>query len=144
MGKTLHLLLVRDTVCGKNSQLGKLYVDGKPFCETLEDVVREVPGKSVSDWKVPKCTAIPRGTYDVIVDMSARFKRRLPRLLNVPGFTGVRIHSGNSHADTEGCVLVGMVRNGELVGRSREAFDKLLPIIDSALVKEDRVVIEIR
>ena len=94
------------------STVGKLYFrlsDRDPWtwlCWTLEDVVREVPGEPVEAWKVKGQTAIPRGTYAVRVTRSSRFKADLPLLLDVPGFAGVRLHGGNTAADTDGCILV--------------------------------------
>ena len=94
------------------STVGKLYFrlsDRDPWtwlCWALEDVVREVPGEPVEAWKVKGQTAIPRGIYTVHVAYSNRFKTDLPLLLDVPGFEGVRIHGGNTAADTEGCILV--------------------------------------
>jgi len=79
--------------------LGKLYVDGAYFCETLENAKR--------DKKIAGETCIKAGEYSLIVDMSKRFGRLLPLLQNVPEFSGVRIHAGNTPADTQGCVLVG-------------------------------------
>ena len=73
----------------------------------LEDTVREVPGEPVHLWKVPGQTAIPAGEYDLIVNFSQRFQKMLPQILEVPGFTGVRIHSGNSAVDSSGCLLIG-------------------------------------
>lgn len=99
------------------STIGELYIDGKFECYTLEDVERDV--------KIPSETAIPKGTYEVKITYSNRFKRLLPVLLNVPGFTGVRVHSGNTNHDTEGCVLVGMTKGNDLVSKSRLAFDRL-------------------
>ena len=84
---------------GPNYTIGKLYIDGEYFCDTLEDTVR--------DKKIPNKTAIPAGTYKVIVNTSPRFKRLLPRLLDVPGFEGILIHRGNTPEDTSGCILVG-------------------------------------
>lgn len=81
--------------------IGKLYINGKYFCDTLEDRVRE------PFVKVPGTTAIPAGTYPVVVNMSPSKKRLLPRLLNVPQFDGILIHRGNTDADSEGCILVG-------------------------------------
>lgn len=84
---------------GPDYTIGKLYIDGEYFCDTLEDTVR--------DKKIPNKTAIPAGTYKVIVNTSPRFKRLLPRLLDVPGFEGILIHRGNTPEDTSGCILVG-------------------------------------
>ncbi len=83
--------------------IGKLEVDGEFFCDTLEDRVRDLSREK----KVPGETAIPAGIYDVVVNISPRFKRKLPCLLNVPGFEGILIHRGNTPEDTAGCILVG-------------------------------------
>lgn len=99
------------------STIGELYVDGKFECYTLEDVEREV--------KIKSETAIPKGTYIVGITLSNRFKRLLPILLNVPNFEGVRVHSGNSNHDTEGCILVGTTRSKDYIGSSRLAFERL-------------------
>ena len=80
--------------------IGRLEIDGQFFCNTLEDPVR--------DEKIAAKTAIPEGTYEVIVNRSPRFKRDLPLLLNVPNFEGIRIHRGNTAKDTSGCILVGL------------------------------------
>ncbi len=79
--------------------IGRLEIDGKFFCNTLEDAVR--------DEKIAGKTAIPEGTYTVIVNRSPRFKRDLPLLIDVPNFEGIRIHRGNTAIDTAGCILVG-------------------------------------
>lgn len=104
---------------------GDLYLDGKWHCYALEDEVREIPNVSVLDWKVPGATAIPFGRYGVVIDFSNRFHKLMPHVLNVPGFDGIRIHSGNTAADTEGCILVGLKRGLTDVEHSREAFDAL-------------------
>ena len=83
--------------------IGRLFVDGQYWCDTLEDRVRDL-GK---EQKVPGQTAIPYGTYEVAVNISPKFKRLLPRLLRVPHFEGVLIHRGNTAADSAGCILVG-------------------------------------
>ena len=83
--------------------VGKLYIDGRYWCDTLEDRVRDLS----KERKVAGETAIPAGTYDVVVNISPKFKRLLPRLLSVPHFEGVLIHRGNTAADSAGCILVG-------------------------------------
>ena len=90
-----------------NYTVGKLYADGEYVCYTLEDAVREKENTPVEQWKIPGSTAIPKGTYKVGYTFSNHFQKNLPELFNVPGFSGVRIHTGNSDQDTEGCILVG-------------------------------------
>lgn len=116
------------------STIGELYVDGKLECYTLEDVERQE--------KVFGKTAIPKGTYEVIMTMSNRFKKMMPLLLNVEGFTGVRIHSGNKAEDTEGCILLGQTRSIDFIGNSRKAIEKFYPKIKNAL-KQGKVTITI-
>ena len=99
--------------------IGRLSIDGEDFCWTLEDRVRTGP-------KVHGQTAIPAGTYAVRLTMSPRFGRILPLLIDVPGFDGVRIHPGNTAADTEGCLLVGTGRTEDTITGSRDAFNALM------------------
>jgi hypothetical protein len=124
--------------------IGQLIVDGAFECWILEDPVREVAGQPVSAWKVYAQTAIPRGTYKVDITPSARFKRDLPLLLDVPGFSGIRIHPGNTVAHTEGCLLPGTDRHGKSVGRSVLAFDALFARLRQAKAKGEAIRIEIR
>lgn len=113
----MKLELKRQTFTDK-STIGKLYLDGEFFCFTLEDVVRDGP-------KVWGETAIPPGTYEVKITYSPRFKRELPLLLNVPGFEGIRIHSGNAAKDTHGCLLVGYKAGKDIIWESQRAFNDL-------------------
>jgi len=99
------------------STIGELSIDGEFFCYTLEDVVRDV--------KVFGETAIPVGTYKLIISYSPHFKRDLPLLVDVPNYTGVRIHPGNVAADTYGCLLVGSTKSKDFVGNSRTTFEQL-------------------
>ena len=119
--------------------VGRLYVDGKLYCNTLEDVVRDLTKEA----KVPDKTAIPAGTYKVIFNWSPKFGRNLPRLLNVPHFDGILIHPGNTADDSAGCILVG--KNTE-VGRlteSRYTSDKLNVLIEDAQRHGEEIIIEI-
>lgn len=119
---------------GEDFTIGRLSLDGRFLCYTLEDKVREVENEPVALWKVQNKTAIPKGVYPVIITMSARFKTRLPLLMNVPGFEGIRIHTGNSSKDTEGCILVGSTWDGKSgwIGSSKVAFSILFPILEQA------------
>jgi hypothetical protein len=87
---------------GADYTIGKLYIDGHYFCDTLEDTVRP------NGEKIKGKTAIPAGDYKVIKSYSPRFKKILPEILDVPGFSGVRIHAGNTAKDTDGCLLLGL------------------------------------
>lgn len=124
--------------------VGKLYVNDEFQCYTCEDVVREIEGQPVTSWKIDGVTAIPRGTYEVIIDFSNHFKRELPHILNVPGYDGIRIHKGNRPEDTEGCLLVGQVKLLNAVGSSEVAFDLLFQKIQAALTAGEDITIEIK
>jgi uncharacterized protein DUF5675 len=99
--------------------IGQLMIGARFQCYTLEDAVREGP-------KIPGQTAIPFGRYQIVLTPSQRFGRVLPLLLDVPHFTGIRIHAGNTAADTEGCILVGAERTADTVLNSRVALEDLL------------------
>lgn len=113
--------------------IGKLYIDGEYFCDTLEDKDRGLTStmtkEQVKGIKVPAKTAIPTGVYKVILNMSPRFKKILPLLVNVLGYSGVRIHSGNIHQHTEGCILVGYNTAKGQVLKSKSTMTKLMAIL---------------
>ena len=113
---------------------------------TLEDAVREIPGEPVEKWKQYGMSAIPVGRYQVVLTFSQRFSKELPILLGVPGFTGVRIHAGNSAADTEGCLLVGKGLNqmGNRITDSRSALSELMQLLDDAYDRGEEVWLEIQ
>lgn len=123
--------------------IGELLVDGYDECFTLEDQDREIEGEPVEAWKVKGETAIPRGVYPVTITFSNRFQRDLPLLENVEGFTGIRIHPGNTSADTEGCILVGRGKTDKTVTESKIAFNALFAKIEQAIEDGDEVTIEI-
>lgn len=88
--------------------VGALYIDGIFACHTLEDEIREVEGQPVADWKIKGATAIPAGEYRVTLENSNRFGPDTLTINDVPGFSFIRMHAGNTSADTEGCLLLGM------------------------------------
>jgi hypothetical protein len=101
----------------EKSTIGELSIDGIFECYTLEDCEREV--------KIKNITAIPKGTYEVIINHSNHFNKELPLLIAIPNYAGVRIHCGNRPEDTEGCILVGESRGLDFISNSRSAFGKL-------------------
>lgn len=108
MSRTLTIEIRREILNDKRT-IGKMYINGQYFCDTLEDTYREL--KNVAD-KVYSETAIPTGIYNMILSFSNKFQKSLPEILNVPFFTGIRVHTGTSEKDTAGCVLVGDYKNG--------------------------------
>ena len=124
--------------------IGAMACDGEFVCWVCEDAVRgDGVAASVGTWKIPGKTAIPYGNYRVEVTMSARFKRMLPILIAVPGFEGIRIHPGNTAADTEGCLLPGRIRLGKSVGQSVLAFNDVFARINEAIRRRELVTIDI-
>ena len=117
----MKLMLIRD-ILGKEYTHGKLYVNNLQECFTLEDTDRFV---TKEEDKIHGQTAIPTGTYSVEITHSERFNRLMPLVKGVPFFSGIRIHSGNTAADTEGCILVGKIRGRDRVLTSREAYQSL-------------------
>jgi len=127
----MNLRLIREPT-DQETTLGVLMVRGRFFGFTLEDSIREVAGQPVESWKVAGSTAIPAGRYRVSLTWSNRFNRVQPQVMDVPGFEGVRIHSGNRHEDTEGCILVGMQRAGIRIQESRMAMAGLQSMLEAS------------
>lgn len=120
--------------------IGELYINEKYVTDTLEDRVRP------EGEKVYGKTAIPEGTYEVKLTHSPRFKKILPEILNVPNFSGIRIHTGNSSKDTEGCILVG-TWDGEKedwVSDSKIAFNKLMSLLEEATNNKEKITITVK
>lgn len=128
MKLTLKRIALRPTYT-----IGRLYIDGEYFCDTCEDKVRDTNKNGMFDEekKVYGETAIPYGTYRVILSMSSRFKRVLPLLLDVPEFSGIRIHSGNTADDSLGCILVGENKQVGKVLNSRKTENRLMQILNA-------------
>lgn len=125
---------------GEEYTIGKMYVNGEYFCDTLEDKVRDIE----KEGKVYAKTAIPYGEYKVIVNQSPKFGRMLPRLLDVPYFEGILIHRGNTHKDTGGCILIGENRIKGKVVNSTKYEEKLTALCHVAQLKGEEITITIR
>lgn len=131
----------------KGYSIGILYVNGKRVCESLEDqdrvLLQTMPIEEIRRRKVKGETAIPIGTYKVSWTYSPRFNKYLPLLNDVPGFEGIRIHSGNKAKDTEGCILLG--RNTEVgtVTNSRYWTNKVNAMIEAAAKRKEEILITI-
>lgn len=125
--------------------IGELLADGKFLCYTLEDEIREVPGLPVGHWKIKGVTAIPAGRYRVTMEHSPRFGPQTLTINAVPGFTGVRIHGGNKHEDSEGCPLLGLkVTTTTIVGGTSGPAVKLVKdAVRAALASGQQVWIDI-
>lgn len=139
--------------------IGKLYINGEYFCDTIEDKDRglkqDTPLEEIKRKKIKHRTAIPTGTYDLTMNIiSPRFSKksfyiqncnggRLPRLLNVPGFDGILIHIGNTASDSSGCILVGKNTQVGKVLNSTNTFKKLYSILDQASRAGDKIKITV-
>lgn len=130
-------ILVKREYKKKDYTIGKMYINGEYFCDTLEDTDRGLTQlmtlSEIKEVKEYGCTAIPTGRYPIAYTYSARFKKHLPLLLQVPAFDGVRIHSGNTHKDTDGCILLGENKAVGKVLNSRKTMDEFLRILKPAI-----------
>ena len=133
-------LLVDRKYKKENYTISNLYIDGKYFCNTIEDTDRgltqNMPLAEIKAKKVASKTAIPTGTYKVTLDVvSPKYskspyyinvcKAKVPRLLDVPGFDGILIHTGNTEKDSSGCLIVGENKIKGQVINSKATFEKL-------------------
>ena len=138
--------------------IGNLYVNGKFFSNTLEDVDRSLDSSmsvaKIRELKKPSITAIPRGTYEITLDIispkystNSFYKQvcngKVPRLLNVKGFEGVLIHAGNTDKDSAGCLLVGLNKVKGQVINSRETFKELYKLLKDKHDKGEKITIKI-
>lgn len=130
-----------------HSTIGDLLIDGVFECLTLEDrdrgLKKDMPLEDIKAKKVYAQTAIPEGRYELIVNFSNRFQHYMPLLLGVPGFEGIRIHSGNTAANSEGCILLGKTEAANFVGNSRMAYRSFLPKL-RAVEKTEKIFITIK
>lgn len=124
---------------GSSATIGELYVDGEHIADTLEDRVRP------EGEKVYGKTAISEGTYEVKLTYSPRFKKILPEILNVPNFSGIRIHSLNKAEESEGCIGVGEWNGKDTnwISNSRIAFNELMSLLQKAANNKEKITITI-
>lgn len=137
--------------------LGNLFIEDKYFCDTLEDKDRDLDNSMSLEYikteKVYGKTAIPRGTYEITLDVvSPKFKDRtwakfcggkLPRLIDVKGYEGVLIHVGNRAEDTLGCILVGQNATNGFINNSTNTFKKLYKLLQDSKNKGEKLIIKI-
>lgn len=138
--------------------ISNLIIDNKVFCQVLEDADRgldsSMPLAKILELKKPSITAIPRGTYEVTLDVySPKFgsksfykevcNGKLPRLLNVKGFEGVLIHCGNTDKDSAGCLLVGQNKVKGQVINSQATFKELYKLLKDRHDKGEKITIKI-
>lgn len=139
--------------------IGKLYINGEYFCDTVEDKDRGLKQSmslnQIRTTKVMLQTAIPCGTYEITMNtISPKYSKvkwyvdkcgaRVPRLLNVPGFDGVLIHTGNTANDSSGCIIVGRNTVVGKVTESKQTFEKLYPKLKEASNNKERITITIQ
>lgn len=138
----MNIELIRDYL-SNSATFGKLFIDGKYLGETLEDVDRflETEGEGA---KINGQTAIPRGRYKVSVTFSNRFQKPMPYLHDVHYFEGVRIHGGNTVADTHGCPLLGNVRTATGIAQCAGANERLMHLIEACEDRGEDVWITVR
>jgi hypothetical protein len=129
-------LLLKRIAKKESYTIGKLYIEDLYFCDTIEDVDRglrqDMPLAEIKKIEVMHQTAIPTGTYRMVVNMSSSKKRLLPRLLDVPGFDGILIHRGNTEDDSSGCIIVGENKVVEKVINSTKYEIELMEMVKSA------------
>lgn len=143
-------ILVKREYKKKDYTIGKMYINGEYFCDTLEDTDRGLTQimtlSEIKEVKEYGRTAIPTGRYPIAYTYSQRFKKHLPLLLNVPAFEGVRIHPLNTSKETEGCIGQGICDNPDKdwIRDSRKTFDKFMRILKPAIEACEDIWIEIK
>ena len=140
-------LLLKRIYFSPTYTIGKLFIDGKYFADSIEDVNRDLNKDGdlldSGESKVYAQTCIPFGTYDVIVNRSPKMKRDLPRLLNVPHFEGILIHRGSSEKSSAGCIIIGENKVVGKVINSIKYEDALVAVLKHAQNSGEKITIEI-
>jgi hypothetical protein len=140
-------LILHRRFLGSEYTIGSLYIGSEYFCDTLEDkdrgLTQSMSLDEIKHVKIPHETAIPTGEYKVIVNISPAKKRMLPRLLDVPGFSGILIHRGNTKNDSSGCILVGKNKVKGKVINSTQCEKQLVEILTEAQEQGEEIRITI-
>lgn len=148
-------LILNRILKGNKYTIGELYIDGIYQCDTLEDRVRPLPEVCPNTPKGIACTckekvygstAIPAGTYKIVLSYSNRFKKVMPELLDVPHFLGIRIHSLNYPSETDGCIGVGVwdERSPGILKDSRKTYNTLLDLLKNYSDKKEEIILTIK
>lgn len=139
--------------------ISNLYINGEWFCNCLEDADRGLDNSMSEDMirtlKKPSITAIPRGTYEITLDVvSPKYSKvqfykdvcngKVPRLKNVKGFDGILIHAGNTDKDSSGCLLVGQNKVKGQVVNSKETFKQLYKLLQDGKSRGEKIIIKIK
>lgn len=133
-------IVLQRIFAGRDYTIGRMTVDGMRFSDTLELPIALPDGRT----NVPNKTAIPQGIYDIVVNVSPKFRRLLPRLLNVPGRDGILIHRGNKPSDITGCILPGENKVKGMVLNSTPYEQRLVEMTVEAQSRCEDITIEIK
>ena len=141
-------ILVERKYKKENYTIGHVYINGEYFCDSLEDtdrgLTRDMSLAEMREVKEYGNTAVPAGRYQIAYTYSNRFKKHLPLLLQVPCFEGVRIHAGNTHADTSGCLLLGENKAVGKVLNSRKTMSEFMSILNPIIEEGGEIWITIK
>jgi hypothetical protein len=141
----MNIKVIRKTFT-EVSTIGELYINDTFFCYTLEDKDRDINKdgdlKDAGETKVYGLTAIPRGTYNLVLSFSNRFQKYLPEIQKVEGFEGIRIHAGNKAEDSHGCILLGTTKGANFIGASVAAMTKFMAELKK-VEKTEKITIQI-
>lgn len=141
----MNITIKRPPITNSDTTISELYINDVLFCHVLEDKDRNLSTDrpdEVRALKIKHQTAIPYGSYEVVLGFSNRFQKVLPLLLRVPEFDGIRIHAGNTKEDTSGCLLVGDKVSDSKIANSRATMLNLMAILKKAL-KSEKVILTV-
>lgn len=151
-------ILIKRIAKKETYTIGKLYIDGKYYCDTIEDkdrgLTQSMSSKEIADKKIKHKTAIPTGKYELTLKVkSPKYSQKkafvdycnafMPRFVNIPGYEGVLIHTGNTAEDSSGCIVVGYNKVVGKVINSMNAFKTIYPVMKTASDKGEKITVTI-